>query len=92
MKDEDLSRQVSILVPIGHVLMAWQTLTEKFSDLRSNEALSEAERRAIWGLADLLEQTLAAHGIGSRPQPDWEALIERAAAFMQLVPVDGLDE
>ena len=91
MKDEDLSRQVSIRIPIGHVLMAWQTLTEKCSDLRSNDALSDAERRAIWGLADLLERTLAAHGIESRPQPEWEALIERAAAYMQHVPVDGLD-
>jgi hypothetical protein len=91
MKDEDLSRRITIEISLGHILLAWETLSDKFSDLRSNDALSEQERRAIWGLADLLERALVENGIGSRPQAEWEALIEDSKEFINTISVDFLD-
>jgi hypothetical protein len=89
--DEDFSREVSVPITLGHVLLAWEVMSSKFSDLRSNESLSEEERRAIWGLADLLEKVLVEHGITGRPQAEWETLISKANAYIQTVPVDFLD-
>ena len=91
MKNEDLSKVVSVKIPLGHVLLAWETLSEKFSDLRSNDTLSEEERRAIWGLADLLENSLVENGLGGRPQAEWEALIRNSKEFIKTIPVDFLD-
>lgn len=78
-------------IPLGHILLAWETLSDKFSDLRSNDALSEEERRAIWGLADLLENALVENGLGNRPQVEWEALIKSSKEFIKTIPVDFLD-
>jgi hypothetical protein len=80
-----------VQIPIGHALLAWETLSVKFSDLRSNDALSEEERKAIWGLADLLENVLAENGVGGRRQAEWEALICRSKEFVKNIPVDFLD-
>ena len=91
MKDDDLSKVVSIKIPIGHLLLAWETLSEKFSDLRSNDTLSEEERKAIWGLADLFENALVENGIDSRPQAEWQALINRSKEFVKKISVDFLN-
>jgi hypothetical protein len=91
MKDDDLSKVVSINIPLGHLVLAWETLSEKFSDLRSNETLSEEERKAIWGLADLLENSLVENGIESRPQAEWLALINRSKEFINKISVDFLN-
>lgn len=91
MKDDDLAKVVSVKFSLGHILLAWETLSDKFSDLRSNDALSEEEIRAIWGLADLLERALLENGFGNRPQAEWEALIENSKEFIKTVPVDFLD-
>jgi hypothetical protein len=91
MKDEDLSKMVSIQVPLGHLLLAWETLSNKFSDLRSNDTLSEEEKKAIWGLADLLENALVDNGIGSRQKTEWEALVDRSREFIKKIPIDFLD-
>lgn len=91
MTNEELSKVVSIEMPLGHVLLAWETLSGKFSDLQSNEALSEEERIALWGLADVLERVLVANAIGKMPQPQWRALIEESKEFIKTIPVDFLD-
>ncbi len=91
METEDLSKKVSLEITIGHLLLAWHVMSEKFSDLRSNEDLSEDERLAIWGLADLLEHTLGENGIEGRPKSEWDALIGRAREFAKNIPVDCMD-
>jgi len=91
MKHEKLSEVISIDMPLGHVLLAWETLSDKFSDLGSNDALSEEERRAIWGLADVLENALVENGLGNRPRSEWEALVQRSKAFIKTIHVDFLD-
>lgn len=91
MNVEDLAKSISIRLPLGHVLLAWETLSDKFSELRSNGSLSEEERRAIWGLADLLEKTLVEHGLGARSQAEWDVLIQSSKEFIKTIPVDFLD-
>ncbi len=91
MKDENLSKVVTMQMPLGHILLAWETLSDKFSDLRSNDTLSEEERRAIWGLADLLEKALAENGVDNRPDAEWAALVGKAKEFIKTIHVDCLD-
>lgn len=92
VNDLDISRVVSVRIPLGHILLAWETLSVKFSDLRSNDYLSEEERRAIWGLADLLERVLVENGIGEMPKDEWDALIDRSKKFSKKIAVDFLDD
>ena len=91
MEAEDFSKEISIKITLGHLLLAWEVLSDKFSDLQSHGSLSEEERRAIWGLADLLENSLAENGVTGRPQAEWEALINKAKEYMKTVPVDFLE-
>jgi hypothetical protein len=91
MKDHDLSKVVSVEISLGHVLLAWETLSDKFSDLRSNAALSEEERSAIWGLADLLESALVTNGLGSMPHEVWESAVTASKEHIKTVTVDFLD-
>jgi hypothetical protein len=91
MRIEDLSKEATVKITVGHLLLAWEVLSDKFSDLRSNANLSEEEMRAIWGLADLLERTLIDNGIAGRSQEEWNSLVSSAKNFIRSVPVDFLD-
>lgn len=91
MKSEELSKVVSVQIPLGHVLLVLETLSNKFSDLRSNDKLSEEERKAIWGLADLFEVALVENGFSDRPQAEWEALVDSSKEFIKSIPVDFLN-
>ncbi len=91
MDAEDFSKEASIKIPLGHLLLAWEVTSDKFSDLQPYDSLSNEEKRAIWGLADLLEKSLIENGVTETPKPEWEALINRAKEFMKKVPVDFLD-
>ena len=90
MDAEDFSKETSIKITLGHLLLAWEVLSDKFSDLQSHNNLSEEERRAILGLADLLENSLAENGVNGKPQAEWAALISKAKEYMKTVPVDFL--
>jgi hypothetical protein len=87
----DFSKRTFVQIPLGHLLLAWDVLSEKFSDLHSNDSLSEEEKRAIWGLVDLLENTLVANGVTSRSQAEWSLLIDQAKQYMKTLPVDFLE-
>ena len=91
MRPEDLSKEVAVKITLGHLLLAWEVLSDKFSDLRSNGTLSEEEMRSIWGLADLLEKALIDNGIAGRSQDEWISLISKAKDFIKNIPVDFLD-
>jgi len=91
MKAEDLSKETTVKITLGHLLLAWEVLSDKFSDLRSSGNLSEEEMRAIWGLADLLEKALIGNGISGRSQEEWKSLVSSATNFIRSVPVDFLD-
>lgn len=91
MEAVEFAKEVSVKITLGHLLLAWQVMSDKFSDLRSYETLSEEERRAIWGLADLLENALVENDISGRPQVEWEALISKAKDFIKTIPIEFLD-
>jgi hypothetical protein len=91
MNVEDFAKEVSVKITLGHLLLSWEVMSNKFSDLISNESFSEDERRALWGLADLLEKTLVENGIDGRPQAEWERLISQTRQYIRSVPVDFLD-
>ena len=91
MEAEDFSKEISIRITLGHLLLAWEIMSEKFSDLQSHDSLSEEERRAIWGLADLLENALVEYDATEKPQADWAALISKAKEYIKTVPVDFLE-
>jgi hypothetical protein len=92
METEDLSKETTVKITLGHLLLAWEVLSDKFSDLRSCGNLSEEEMRAIWGLADLLEKTLIGNGVSGRSQEEWKSLVSRATDFIRSVPADFLNE
>jgi hypothetical protein len=66
-------------------------LSQKLSDLQGKKELSIEEKRAIWGLADLLEYALAENNFGAKPQAEWENLINQAKEFMKTIRIDYVD-
>lgn len=91
MNTDDFCKQVTLKITVGHLLLAWQVMTDKFSSLQSFDTLSEDERRAIWGLSDLLERALIDVGVSEYSQAGWEALVREARTFINAVPVDFLE-
>lgn len=92
MEPEDLSKEVSLKITVGHLFLAWETLSAKFSEhLQWSDDFSEDEKRAIWGLQDILERALVENGLGNMPRDEWEALYSRAREFAVNIPVDCLD-
>lgn len=91
MDAEDFSKEAWIKISLGHLLVAWDVVTEKFSDLHAYDGLKSEEVRAIWGLADLLEKSLIENGVTERHKAEWETLIGNAKKFMRTVPVDFLN-
>jgi hypothetical protein len=55
------------------------------------ESLTEDEKRAVWALEDLCERSLLESGISSRPEPEWNALVDAAKEHVQSIPVHYLD-
>ena len=76
----------SIELTTGHLLFLWETITQNLSG--EIDSLSEEEKRAIWGLEDLLENKLIEIGIKALPQAEWQDLIESARDHMASVPVE----
>lgn len=91
METEDLAKETSIKIPLGHLLLTWEVLSDKFSDLRAYDSLLEEDRRAIWGLADLLERSLIENGFTEKSSAEWKVLIDSSREFMKTVPIDCLD-
>lgn len=91
MSDEDLSREASLKLPVGHLLIIWNILSEKLSGSPLNEEFTEEEKRAIWALEDLCENELTNNGITSKPEKEWNQVIERATEFVKTIPAEFLD-
>ncbi|WP_137971831.1 hypothetical protein [Pseudomonas sp. F(2018)] len=87
----DLSKEVQVQLPLGHLLMMWDILSSKLSCVPINEFFTEEEKRAVWSLEDLFERALVESGVSSRPQPEWDELIGRAREFAKTLPADFLD-
>ena len=89
--DIDLSKPVSINISLGHLLFVWETMSAKLSTLNDRDDMSEDEKRAVWGLIDLMEPPLAESGLGTYSHAEWETLLARAAEVVRMTPVDFLD-
>ncbi|MES9950254.1 MAG: hypothetical protein ABW118_14955 [Candidatus Thiodiazotropha sp.] len=91
MSDEDLDEEATIKLPIGHLLIVWDILANKNSDLGTNDNYTDDEKRAIWALQDLCENELLNKGISGKPKKEWDELIDRATEFVKTIPAEFLD-
>lgn len=90
MSDIDFEKTVSVDITLGHAIFVWETLSDKFSNLRANDNLSEEERKAIWELTDLIEETLLANGI--QGSAEWQNLVAQAKIYMSNLSVGFVDD
>jgi len=91
MSDEDLSKDASIKLPIGHLLIVWDILSRKLSGSPINDEFTDEEKRAIWALEDLCENELVNNGITGKAEKEWNQVIERATEFVKTIPIDFAD-
>ena len=91
METKGLDTKVTLNLPAGHLLVVWDVLSNRLADTNYKDAFTEEEKRAIWALEDLCEQELVRKGFGSRPQEDWDHLMEQATEFVKTVHADFLD-
>jgi hypothetical protein len=91
MSGEDLTKEASIKLSVGHLLIVWDILSNKLSGSPINNMFTEEEKRAIWALEDLCEQELVNNGITSKPEKEWNQLIGRATEFVKTIPAEFLD-
>lgn len=91
MEDTDLTKEAKLKMSIGHLIAAWDIVSNKLSGTDFLNSLSEDEKRAIWALEDLFENTLLENGISSRPKPEWDRLVQAAKVHVRTIPVDCLD-
>jgi len=91
MSDEELNKEVSVKLSLGHLLIVWDILSNKLSGAPLNDEFTEEEKRAIWALEDLCEQELDNNGIRSKSDKEWNQLIEKATEFVKTIPTEFLD-
>ena len=91
MSDLDLNKVATVNLPIGHLLIIWDILSNKLSGSPINENFSEEEKRAIWAFEDLCEQQLINNGITGKPEKEWDQLIKIAKKFVKNIPAEFLD-
>lgn len=87
----NLPEEVNVPLTLGHVFIAWHTLSQHFGNLREHAHLTEAERRAIWGLEDALEHVLAHHGITDYDMNQADELLAKTIEYMSTVHIECLD-
>ena len=91
MANEDLTKEALLKLSLGHLLVVWDVLSNKLAGTPFIERLTEEEKRAIWGLEDLCERSLLEQGVTSRPESEWESLLQAARTHVKTIPVDFLD-
>lgn len=89
MSSEDLKKEATLTLSVGHLLIVWDILSNKFSAYQSK--FTEEEKRAIWALEDLCETALTHNGIKALPEQEWNHLMAEATKLVQTVPVEFLD-
>lgn len=91
MESKGLNTPATLRLPIGHLLVVWDVLSNRLPETNYKETLTETEKRAVWALEDLCEQALVSAGFGSRPEKDWDALMAAAAEFVKSIPAEFVD-
>lgn len=88
----NFQQSITIEMTLGHALLAWQSLSENFSDLNRFENLDLPTKKSIWTLTDLLESALINNHITGKPENEWLALIEKAKDYMKAIEVEFVNE
>jgi hypothetical protein len=91
MDNEDLDREATLHLPIGHLLIVWSVLSNSLSKTPYKDEFTEEERRAIWALEDLCENELVRNGFGARPKAEWNDLMKRASEFVKTIPAEFIE-
>ncbi len=91
MTNENLDKQISVKMTLGHLLVVWNVIANKVSESLLNKEFTEEEKRAIWILEDLCENELIKNKIEALPQEEWDGLIAKGLEHVKSLPVDLLD-
>ncbi|ULJ68644.1 hypothetical protein MIS45_07520 [Wielerella bovis] len=88
----NLQENVNVPLTLGHLFIAWHTLSQHFGNLREYEYLTEAERRAILGLEDAFGRVLSEQGLGKYSMEQANELLVLTREHMNTVHIECLDE
>ena len=88
---EDLNKTVLTEMTLGHVLVLWEILSNSQSFESLRDKFSEDEARAIWAFQDICENELIKQGVGTKPEEQWNELIQKALKHLKTIPVEFLD-
>jgi hypothetical protein len=91
MTNENLANTVSLTLSVGHLIAVWDILANKLSGTPFMETLTEDEKRAVWALEDLCERSLVENGVSSRPESEWNVLVDVAKAHVRSIQVEHLE-
>lgn len=91
LQEINLQKEVNVSLTLGHLFIAWHTLSQHFGHLREYEHLTEAERRAIWGLEDALGRILVNHGMTDYDVSQTNELLSQTSKHMDTVYIECLD-
>ena len=91
ISQDALAETVSVEMSVGHLVVIWDILARRLSDPAGNATFSDDEKRAIWAMEDLVENTVMAKVVDARPDLDWDDLIACATTYIRTLPVDFLD-
>lgn len=78
----DIASCVNMPITLAHALCAWETLSSHFGNLHNNPNLTDNDKKAIWGLTDLIEKTLIDNGINGNLD-NYQTLIKQAKLYLQ---------
>lgn len=71
----NIAKPIQIPMTLGQALFTWETLNTHFGDLNHHPHLSDNEKKAIWGLTDLIENALINNGISGN-LPNYKNLVK----------------
>ena len=91
MNNESLSQQATLNLPIGHLLVVWDVLANRLPETHCKSEFTEEEKRAIWALEDICENELVRNGFDSRPEEEWNQLMQQAIEYVKSIPVEFLE-
>lgn len=90
MDHEELNKPATLHLPIGHLLVVWDVLSNRLSETTYKDVFTEEEKRAIWALEDLCENELVRNGLGARPEQEWSKLMSQATEFVKTISAEFL--
>lgn len=78
----NFAQNINVPISLGHAFFVWEVLNTHFGSL-DNLNLTNNEKKAIWGLSDLLEQTLIQNDICEYDYNRYKSLLKKAEQHLQ---------